>query len=96
MTGAFNVVSLLGEVEGASISLKALELQHPLLARSALIHVVYSHYMRSLLPELIKLIGSTNALGKFLLSLFFTYVRLSPELFCLCPCNCSVCERLEM
>eukprot|EP00884_Botryococcus_braunii_P001070 jgi/Botrbrau1/10964/Bobra.0383s0018.1 len=61
--GNFNVVSFLGEVEGASLSLKALELQHPLLAKSALIQVIYSHYMRTLLPELIKLIGSANALG---------------------------------
>lgn len=64
--GFFKFLSLLGEVEGVSVSVKAFDLQHPLLARSALVQLVYSHYLRSLLPQVLKLIGSSNVLGELI------------------------------
>jgi hypothetical protein len=62
-TGVLRLITLLGEVEGGGLKLGALELQHPLLGSSALVQLIYSHYARSLLPQVLKLIGSSNVLG---------------------------------
>ena len=53
----------MGELEGGRIALAALHLEHPLLGATALQQQVQSHYLRAALPELVKLVGSANALG---------------------------------
>lgn len=54
----------MGEIEGGSIRLAPLELRHPLLDTTALQQQIYSHYMRTAIPELVKLVGSANLLGR--------------------------------
>ena len=54
----------MGEVEGGCIRLAQLELHHPLLGTTALQQQAYSHYMRAAMPELVKLVGSANLLGR--------------------------------
>lgn len=60
------LVALVGEVEGGRVSLAPLQMEHPLLGTTALQQQVYSHYLRAALPELVKLVGSANVLGKSL------------------------------
>lgn len=61
--GQQKFLSLVGEVEGGCIRLGHLELHHPLVSLTALRQQAYSHYMKSALPELVKLVGSANLLG---------------------------------
>ena len=63
-TGLQRLVALVGEVEGGRITLAALHMEHPLLGMTALQQQVQSHYLRAALPELVKLVGSANVLGR--------------------------------
>ena len=63
-TGLQRLVALVGEVEGGRITLAALHMEHPLLGLTALQQQVQSHYLRAALPELVKLVGSANVLGR--------------------------------
>lgn len=56
-------VLALANVEAAQISIRALEVQHPLLSQSALFTLVGRHYMRSLVHEIYKIVGSADFLG---------------------------------
>lgn len=51
------------DVEAAHIQIKGLELQHPLLSQSALFALVGRHYMRGLVHEVYKIVGSADILG---------------------------------
>lgn len=51
------------DVEAAHIHIKGLELQHPLLSQSALFALVGRHYMRGLVHEVYKIVGSADILG---------------------------------
>ena len=66
-TGLQRLVALVGEVEGGRITLAPLHMEHPLLGMTALQQQVQSHYLRAALPELVKLVGSANVLGRTLL-----------------------------
>ena len=50
-------------MEGGRITLAALHMEHPLLGTTALQQAVHSHYLRTALPEIVKLVGSANVLG---------------------------------
>ncbi|KAK9798969.1 hypothetical protein WJX73_003190 [Symbiochloris irregularis] len=63
LAGLQRLVALVGEVEGGSIRLALLEMRHPLVGTTALQQQIYSHYMRTAIPELVKLVGSANLLG---------------------------------
>ena len=63
-TGLQRLVALVGEVEGGRITLAALHMEHPLLGMTALQQQIQSHYLRAALPELVKLVGSANVLGR--------------------------------
>ncbi|KAK3255777.1 hypothetical protein CYMTET_35061, partial [Cymbomonas tetramitiformis] len=56
-------VKPLVEVEEAALSLSPLELQHPTVSSSALWATVSAHYIRSMLGELYKLLGSASIFG---------------------------------
>lgn len=56
-------VLALANVEAAQVSIRALEVQHPLLSQSALFTLVGRHYMRSLVHEIYKIVGSSDFLG---------------------------------
>ncbi|KAK3287948.1 hypothetical protein CYMTET_4556 [Cymbomonas tetramitiformis] len=56
-------VKPLVEVEGAALQLAPLELQHPTVSSSALWATVSAHYIRSMLGELYKLLGSASIFG---------------------------------
>lgn len=65
-TGRFDrILALAGELEGGRLRLAAFEMQHPLLGITALKQRTYAHYLRTALPEFIKLMGSSNFLGMF-------------------------------
>ncbi|KAK9859292.1 hypothetical protein WJX84_004797 [Apatococcus fuscideae] len=57
------ILALAGELEGGRMRLAACEMQHPLLGITALKQRIYAHYLRTALPEFIKLMGSSNLLG---------------------------------
>ncbi len=60
------ILALVGELEGGRIRFAAFQMQHPLLGMTALKQRIYTNYIRAALPEVVKLVGSTNFLGKLL------------------------------
>ena len=60
------ILTLAGELEGGRIRLAAFQMQHPLLGFTALKQRIYTNYLRTLLPEFVKLVGSSHFLGRLL------------------------------
>ena len=61
--GVQTVLALVGEVEGAHVTLGGLTLRHPLLGPAQLRQAVAAHYARAAVPVIVKLVGSASVLG---------------------------------
>ena len=58
------VVALLGELEGVSLTLHPLQARFKLLGFGALVQLVNSHYLRSVVPQMPKILASASVFGQ--------------------------------
>lgn len=89
------ILALAGELEGGRLRLAAFEMQHPLLGITALKQRTYAHYLRTALPEFIKLMGSSNFLGELCGTPSSVNAGLSPMMLLVAAFEFQSCQILS-